>query len=435
MTFIWTPPDPLNNKAKTRSIYMTELQVAANVKRVEIAQSQLSFINQNIGKEFVLGAIEELKTVTNQLAIDFGYSTGVEDPLLLGRPYVTITKKYGKAVCHYPILNDLRVVLNALEIQAGLIFAYVLEHPTLGFDNVANLGISNGPLDIKYQFEPQFGSGYLGANGISCDVNYIYRLHVTPTIFTYVYKDNPYTGINDTIKVITPWQATDITVDENYVWLIGYIYIGPGNYNWQIKKLLKSNLTVLNTHTPLNQLSGGYWAMCNDKDTLYITGVNSSNISEIRKYSKSDFSYIAYSVDGHFVPDINRYTRINDASIDDSYIYVTYYEENMPLLPPLEKVSAILKLNKSSMTLNTIIEKYDNLAISPQPFDYSSISVSKDYIYIIPKHYPAGVYKVVVYNKSGGVLYSNEFVAGQGVTDKESRHLVCNLEEYQVTLS
>lgn len=115
MTFIWTSPDPLNNKAKTRSIYVTELQSAINVKRVEIAQSQLSFINQNIGKKFLLGAIEELKTVVNQLAIDFGYPTGVEDADLLGRSYVTITKKYGKSVCHYPILNDLRTVLNKLE--------------------------------------------------------------------------------------------------------------------------------------------------------------------------------------------------------------------------------------------------------------------------------------------------------------------------------
>jgi hypothetical protein len=114
MTFTWTLPDPLNNTAKTKSIYMTELQVAANVRRVEIAQSQLSFINQNIGKKFILSAIEELKTVTNQLAIDFGYPTGVEDSALLGRPYVTITKKYGKSVCHYPILNDLRMVLNNL---------------------------------------------------------------------------------------------------------------------------------------------------------------------------------------------------------------------------------------------------------------------------------------------------------------------------------
>ena len=121
MTFIWTPPDPLDNKAKTRSIYMTELQAAANVKRVEIAQSQLSFINQNIGKNFVLGAVEELKTVVNQLAIDFGYPTGVEDPALLGRPYVTITKKYGKSVCHYPILNDLRMVLNTIIVRAPIL--------------------------------------------------------------------------------------------------------------------------------------------------------------------------------------------------------------------------------------------------------------------------------------------------------------------------
>jgi hypothetical protein len=113
-TFTWTLPDPLNNKAKTLSIYVTELQTAINVKRTAISLVPITFIDQSVGKKFRLDAVEELKTVTNDLAILYGYPTGVEDTALLGRPYVTITRKYGKEVCHYPILNDLRVVLNLL---------------------------------------------------------------------------------------------------------------------------------------------------------------------------------------------------------------------------------------------------------------------------------------------------------------------------------
>jgi len=117
MTFVWTSPDPLNNTAKTRSIYITELQDAVNVKRAEIGLVPIIFIDQQVGKKFRLDAIEELKTVTNNLAILYGYPTGIQDPALLGRPYVTITKKFGKEVAHYPIINDLRMVLNLLVEQ------------------------------------------------------------------------------------------------------------------------------------------------------------------------------------------------------------------------------------------------------------------------------------------------------------------------------
>jgi len=444
MIFTWTPPDPLNDTAKTKSIYMTELQVAANVRRVEIAQSQLSFINQNIGKKFILSAIEELKTVTNQLAIDFGYPTGVEDSALLGRPYVTITKKYGKSVCHYPILNDLRLVLNALVIQTGLIFGYVLKHPTLSFDNVANLGISGGPLNIKYQFKPQFGGR---SNGISLDFNYLYRLYVTPTTSTIIYKDNPYTGINNVTKSISPWQAQDIVVDENYVWLVGYIYISPGNFNWQIKKLAKNTLAVLQTHTIVSQVGKKFWSICNDKDYFYVVVTEefagpgyTRNRTKIRKYNKTDFSYVEYLINANLttqLPGYEKWIEVFDISIDSSYIYVTYYENNMGMVS--ERASAILKLNKATMTLNTVIEQFSNLSIYPEPFDYSAISVSNNYIYVIPRYYPAGVWKVVIYNKSGGLLYSSSSIEGQAVINTiylgSLRHLVCNKDEYTVTLS
>jgi len=117
MAFTFTPPDPLNSSAVTRSIFITELQDAANVKRNEISQSLLSFIDQDIGKTFLLSAIEELKVVINQLAIDFGFSGGVTNVDLLGRPYVEITEKFDLKITSFPIINDLRQVLNLLEVQ------------------------------------------------------------------------------------------------------------------------------------------------------------------------------------------------------------------------------------------------------------------------------------------------------------------------------
>jgi len=94
VSYIWTPPDPLNETAKTRSIYITELQDAYR----NMIGFPLPMIDQSIGKPFRLDAIEELKTRINQLAIDRGYIGGVQHPSLLGRPYVDITKKYGKDV-------------------------------------------------------------------------------------------------------------------------------------------------------------------------------------------------------------------------------------------------------------------------------------------------------------------------------------------------
>ena len=114
MVFIWTAPDPLNNKAVTRSIYITELQEAVNEKRVEIALAPISFINQRVGKKFRFRAITELKIEINDLAILYGYPTGVQDPALLGRDWVSMTKRFGKYLVSYPIINDMRMVLDDL---------------------------------------------------------------------------------------------------------------------------------------------------------------------------------------------------------------------------------------------------------------------------------------------------------------------------------
>lgn len=111
--FTYTPPDPLDNSASTLSIYVTELQDFSNIKRAELGQSALTFIDQTVGEAVLYEAIEELKEVIDTLAVDFGYS-GIEDPALLGRPYVAHPRFLSKPVIGYEIINDLRQVLNLL---------------------------------------------------------------------------------------------------------------------------------------------------------------------------------------------------------------------------------------------------------------------------------------------------------------------------------
>jgi len=122
--FTWTAPDPLvyREDVVTRSIYITELQDAVNVRRAEIEQPAITFTDQSVGKIFKLSAIEELKTATDQLAIDFGYTGGVESEDLLGRDFVDHpTDGKGFPLAGFPIINDLRLVLNLLEQQVELL--------------------------------------------------------------------------------------------------------------------------------------------------------------------------------------------------------------------------------------------------------------------------------------------------------------------------
>jgi len=114
MAFIWTPRDPLDNTGVTLSIYITELQVNSNLLRVILSQSILTFIDQSVGQTITLAALEELKTVVNQLAIDFGFS-GVEDPDVLGRPYVDHPIRLNNPAAGFAIINDLRRALDVLE--------------------------------------------------------------------------------------------------------------------------------------------------------------------------------------------------------------------------------------------------------------------------------------------------------------------------------
>lgn len=113
----FTQPDPLRAGVKTLSIYITELQDCVNTKREEIGQVATIFISQKVDKTMSLTAIEELKTRVNTLAIDFGFSGGVTNSSLLGRPYVNHPKVGGNPAAGFPIINDLRRVLNLLISQ------------------------------------------------------------------------------------------------------------------------------------------------------------------------------------------------------------------------------------------------------------------------------------------------------------------------------
>lgn len=117
----FTSPDPLRTGQITLSIYITELQDCVNEKRLELSQVDLTFINQKVGKIMRLDAIEELKVRINQLALDFGFSGGVTNFNLLGRDYINHPKIGGKPAAGFPIINDLRRVLEALVIREAFI--------------------------------------------------------------------------------------------------------------------------------------------------------------------------------------------------------------------------------------------------------------------------------------------------------------------------
>ena len=221
--FIWTPPDPLDGTAKTRSIYMTELQDGINYRRVnELGQAPLTFIDQSIGKKFKLSAVEELKAALNQLAIDFGYTNGVANEFLLDRPYVTITKRYGKEVCHYPILNDLRLLIKKL----GIIETWDVGG---GFSNTANADVSgsfppfnvsqfNRNSPINFNFNGNLGNWSLKHEVISA-VN-----SSQPTFSPYTTGNFTYLNNNDFSKTNKIQINGGISYQQSVI-------IPPGGYN------------------------------------------------------------------------------------------------------------------------------------------------------------------------------------------------------------
>lgn len=113
--FIWTAPDPLNKEAKTKSVYLTELYAATNIKEKEAGLPISSFVNSSKGEKFKALSINQLKGALSNPPLLDNYGWGsVEE--ILGRGWYTLEKdsKTGKEKWCYHILNDFRDVLNNL---------------------------------------------------------------------------------------------------------------------------------------------------------------------------------------------------------------------------------------------------------------------------------------------------------------------------------
>jgi len=449
MIFTWTPPDPLNDTAKTKSIYMTELQVAANVRRVEIAQSQLSFINQNIGKKFILSAIEELKTVTNQLAIDFGYPTGVEDSALLGRPYVTITKKYGKSVCHYPILNDLRMVLNLLEIQ--LKFNLIIP-VTTGWAIVSEYKDST----MKINNIVPFGWVY-PAEVFWSDILFISDLfyQTSQILITKINKD---TGASfhstDFSDVVRHCRSTDICAgkqgtEDSYQYVTGVDLIGGNRKVIRYRNIITSNLIA----TGIFDLGSYYYdsSITNNENFIFVGGQKwtgspayyNAIITKINKgatmilNNENEFYLNLITTPGGVVQSKN--ANISALTIDSSYIYCFYQEELKYTIPPSLTVitllkSAIIKISIASLSPSVLVEQDDT---AQGFFTYPLLggsAIQGGYLYTIGEKHSPAIGKLTVRNKSGGLIdsfNSLDYADGSGseVISVGNRNCIASNEE------
>ena len=232
--FIWTEPDPLDNTAQTRSIFVTELQDAANVKRAELGQPDLVFTDQSIGQLFSLTAIDELKEAIENLATDFGYS-GISDPNLLGRDWVEITKKYGKEVCHYPIINDMRQVLNA--IQNVPVDLLLVKH-CINTNTLLNTDITAGPLTLGHTLE---STTVLFP---TADDFHVYSYEQIPN--NYIYKHDL---LNSSPVLSYSFPSTIVistmVVDGSYLWIVyrDNSLLAPDKTYWRVGRVNKSDFT------------------------------------------------------------------------------------------------------------------------------------------------------------------------------------------------
>jgi hypothetical protein len=441
-TFTWTSPDPLNNKAVSRSIYITELQSAVNTRRTEIGLAPITFIDQRVGRKFRLDAIEELKIVTNDLAILYGYPTGVQDPALLGRPYVTITKKYGKTVCPYPILNDLRYVLDRLEAQVLLYMDYVLNFFEIPDNrNLANLYIDAYPT-IKSLAKSQYS--WSPSCRVCCDNQYVYRAYPSGVGDTFIYKENIQTGDNLALESIAGFQAVDMCVDANYVYVTGYS--GSGYYVKRLSKIdlsgLISLITIDATGSTYSFNSGGLSIIC-DLNYLYISGAKKEGPigspyftlynphGAILRYNKTGGAPTEFLYRENYVPPQPlgpNWTELSSITMDSEYLYVTYYEHNWPPSGLIVEAMRILKIRISSMALvaNWVCGTAgDN--------SYTSLTMGGNYIYLLNR---ASVWAkpgdglFTSFDKVGNILVQSNYVAGRYLRDTYVRNKMGCKDEY-----
>jgi hypothetical protein len=338
------------------------------------------------------------------LAIDFGYPLGVEDATLLGRPYVSITKKYGKTVCHYPILNDLRVVLNLLEIQEYLIWSQTkytgLLDKTKYFKTRPYDGSSiqvSGTSDEK----PWSTHDYFGH--LVLDDTFLYAIGESPNVIKMLLSDYSIVKTGD----FSPFcAAIDITIDENYIWAV--------DNNNIICKIDKNSFAILetydlNTVIPYTYISDVSGIAC-DKDYLYITGgqvlqhIHPRNIYRVVVAKlKKDFTTCVYT---SFAFDYYGYSRAHieadtghSPAIDENYLYLRYSESgndwDISGLHPINYYyyNALLKIDRDTLVGSLV--KIGFLA--------SGLVCAQDYLYDVESGLPR---LVSVYDKTGVLQYS-----------------------------
>jgi hypothetical protein len=453
MTFTWTTPDPLNNTAKTRSIYMTELQVASNARRLEIAQAQLTFIDQNIGKKFLLSAIEELKIVVNQLAIDFGYPTGVEDPYLLGRPYVSITKKYGKTVCHYPILNDLRLVLNALEFKFNIIlpvmsgWAIVSEYKnsTMLIRNVVPFGIIHPSASVFWSSGNSLSDLYYDSGSI------------------LIAKTDITTGASmlgwDVGDLIRHRRGRDICAGMklgalSYQYVLGQPLIGGSDRVITYANIMTSNLVAVD----IFDLGVTYTSrsIINNENFVFVggslwTGAPGYYNAVITRFSKGIPLSLSNQLSFYLnlIPDpggiiISKIANISALSIDSSYIYCFYQEAiSYKILPgdpapTVKKKSAILKIDASTLLPIVLIEN-DDTTLPGGTYTYgipTGLVVQGNYLYTMGEVHVPTIGKLVIRTKNGTFVASFDSLNKQGggseIINVGSYNCIASKDEYLI---
>jgi hypothetical protein len=470
-TFTWTSPDPLNNKAVSRSIYITELQAAVNTRRTEISLTPITFIDQGIGRKFRLDAIEELKIVTNDLAILYGYPTGVQDPALLGRPYVTITKKYGKTVCPYPILNDLRVVLDKMVFLSlpKLTMVRITEGNGALIDdnNLINSEITAGPIEISWQRYHQL---QLGSDKLSVDDEYLYTkrmLSLPPNLYTNLTKYNIGSSLAINSYNTQYLKSTDIVVDENYIYALHQdtrdttfpTWDNLGNPDlvdtYHISRFDKITLAYIDTIATLPQHytrsfanpalpSKFIWSdLTCDNNNIYFIGYfwggwntyimgNSPPFGLVGKCSKTGGAVTWTTINEGILNPTDYYSlQLAGISMSSSGVFYTHYWESK-IVPGISSVwniaSCILRITSAFSTTQLDLET-DSRDITEGSYTYTTkhagiLTLSDSYLYILG-HYPQtkvwkttedfGNPRYTIFNAGGAAIYSADNIDGQRV--------------------
>lgn len=278
----WTAPDPLVIDSKTRSIYITELQDALQEKRIAIGQiAYIGLVNQNVGKTMQLQAISQLETLVNKLAEDYGYVGGITNIALLGRPYVIMPNNAGKKVTSFPIINDLRQVLDSLVKQLHEGVVTFIQGNTSNGDNFKYIetkyNADTNELDIVSSTDSIVKDSALDLFAyLLMDSNYYY--HVGTSASTAYHKivrrnraDGTDAGSSDILQGL---RFAYPVIDSDFIYLLGYRYEAA-----TVSKLFivdKVSLTLkytIDLMTLINYYDGP-WNIIVDNEYIYLLNGN-----------------------------------------------------------------------------------------------------------------------------------------------------------------